>query len=402
MQHNQTLNPQSPKPSLSKDVSNSPSVVSCGTVEDFEFSSDESLVQLPPLSTLPEQLVAMPRKRSNALIQSLSPQDDSFPKQEFNHSRHISLCSRRTRYSTVTDFDGECIPSLLFHTHESGEFDFCHQPDSRFSDMMSCNQGNIFEAHSGLENFTVLEHSDFEDGEQESNSMYFMGDSGTEDNNRYTCKSDDIDGLAVSSGENALPLGKELLNPCNSPKIVKSSQEYETGDEEVVSSGENALPLGKEHHSPFNSTNTVKSSQEYETDDEELISSPDCVEPVSYVAFNKKKHPVEEKLSEASTPERNPGVNFESKNWWVPVRKHRPFKTNYEIYRSSKKNSEGTLRNHLEKAISMPRRAQSESWRTSQVGTKFRKLGSLALRSNLRFCSPYPPEDKRTDACMVM
>jgi len=350
MQNNQTLNPQSPQPSPSKDVASSPSARSFGTVEDFEFSSDESLLKVPSLNTLPEAVVAMPRKRSNALVQPLSPQDD-LSEQEFNHSRNISLSSRKTRYSTVTDFDSECTPSLLFHRLESGEFDFCHQPDNKFSDLMD-SEGNILDVHSDWEDIPVLERSDFGE-EQESNSMYSMGDTVT---NRSMLKSDDIDGLAVSSGQSTVP-----------------------------------------HHNPGNSPKMVKSTQEYETDNEENISSPDCVEPISYVPLYEKNQPVEEKFSEVSTPERQLGMDLKTKSNWIPVRKLHPFKTKCK----KKKNSDGILSNHKKKAVTIHRRTQSESWRTSQVGFKLPKMGSLTL-PNLQFCSPISPEDKRNDSCIIM
>jgi len=221
MQNEQTFNPQSPKPSHSKD-SNSQSVRSFGSVEDFEFSSDESLSKVPSQNTIPEAVVAEPRKRSNALVAPLSPQVNTFYEQECNHLRNISVSSKGTRYSTLTDFDSECIPSLLFNNHESGEFDFSRQPDNKFSDMMNSNKGNILEVvHSDREDFPGLERSDM-------------------------------------------------------------------------------------------------------------------------------------------------------------------------------------LSKHLKKAIPMPRRAQSESCRKSQVGWKFRKIGSLTLPSSLQFCSPCLPEDKRIDACTIM
>jgi len=197
MQSEQNLYPQSPQSSQSKDVRNSPSLRSFGTVEDFELSSDESLSEVPTPNTPPEAVVAMPRKRSNALVEPLSPQVDTFHEREFYHIRNMSASSRRTRNSTLTDFDSECIPSLLFNTHESGEFDFRHQPDTRFSDMMNSNERNIFEVvHSDWEDFPGLERSDFGGEEQESNSMYFMCDTVSENYKRSKLKSDNIDGLS--------------------------------------------------------------------------------------------------------------------------------------------------------------------------------------------------------------
>jgi len=146
----------------------------------------------------------------------------------------------------------------------------------------------------------------------------------------------------------------------------------------------------------------VKSNQRYETDSEDWISSPENAEPISYVPIYKKNRSVEEKSSEVSISERNRGVNSETKSNWIPVRKHQPFKTNYEIYKPRKTNSEGMLSNRLKKAFTMPRRAQSESFRNSRVGLKFPKIGLLTLPSNLQFCSPCPPEEKRTDACIIM
>jgi len=363
MQNEQALNPQSPIRSQSKDIRNSPSFPSFGTVEDFEFS-DDSLSKVPSQNTLPEDVVAVPRKRSNALVEPLSPQVNTFHEQEFYHSRDVSVSSRRTRYSTVTDFNSECIPSLLFNNYESGEFDFCHQPDNKFSDMMNSNERNIFEVvHSDWEDFPGLERSDFEE-EQESNSMYFMGDTVTENYSRSKLKSDDIDGLS-------------------------SQEQY-------------AIPLGKNHHGPFKSPRMVKSNRQYETDSEELISSPDYSQPISYVPLDEKNYSGEQKLSEVRTPERNRGMNFETKSNWIPVRKHHPLKTNHEIYNSRKTISEGMLRKHLKKAFTMPRRAQSESCRKSQVGMNFRKFGSLTIPSNIQFCTPCSPQDNRTDACMIM
>jgi len=361
MQNNQPLNPQSPKSSQSEDVTNSPSVRSFGTVEDFEFSSDESLLKVPSLDKLPEAVVAMPRKRSNTLVQPNSPQDDTFPEQEFHHSRDISLSSRKGRYSTVTDFDSEIITSLLFHKHESGEFDFCHQSDVKFSDMMSSNEEN--EAHSDKEDVPVLEESDFGEEERESNSMHFLGATVTQDHNRSARKSKDINVLAVSSGLNA-------------------------------------VTLGKQHHSPYNHPKMVKSTEEYEMDNEELVSSPENVEPISYVPLYIKNETLEGKFSEVSTPERNRGMSSETKSNWIPVRKRRSLRTNHKVYKSKKKNSDGML--IKKKVITMRRRAQSESLRTSQVGLKFPKIGSLTFRPNLQFCSPISPEDKRTDACIIM
>lgn len=365
MLNKRTLNPQSPK-SQSEDVRNSPSVRSFGTVEDFELSSDESLLKLSSQNKLPEVVVTKPRKRSNAVDQTLPQQVDTFHEHESHHVRDISVSSRRSRYSTMTDFNSACIPSLLFHTHESGEFDFCHQPDNKFSDMMNSNDGDIFDiVHSDWEDLPGLERSDFGEEEQESNSMYFMGDTVIENNNRSKLKSHDNCALTVS------------------PK-------------------QNAFPLGQEHEGSFDSPKIVKSNQEYGTDSEELISSPDYVMPISYVPLYEKNSPVEDKLTEVSTPERNRGVTSETKSNWIPVRKQHPFKTNYEIYKSRKTNSEGMLSNHPKKAITMPRRAQSVSSRTSQVGLKFRKFGSLMLPSNIQFCSPCSPEDKQTDACIIM
>jgi len=145
----------------------------------------------------------------------------------------------------------------------------------------------------------------------------------------------------------------------------------------------------------------VKSNQHYERDSEKLSSSPDYAEPISSVPLYEKNCSAEEKLSEASTPGRNRGVNSETKSNWIPDRKNHPLKTNYEIYKSRKRNSEGMLSNYLKKAITIPRRAQSES-RVSNVGLTFPKFGSFALPSNPQFCSPCSPEDKRTDTCILM
>jgi len=197
MQNKETLNPQSPKPSQWKDNTNSPSVRSFGTVEDFELSSDESLVKVPSQNTQPEAVVPVPRKRSNALVQPLLPQVDTFHEQKFYHSRNISVSSRRSRYSTLSDFDSECIPSLLYNTRESGEFDFFHQPDNKFSKMMNSNKGNIFEVvHSDWKDYPGLERSDFGEEDQESSSMYFVGDTVPENYNRFKLKSDEVDGLS--------------------------------------------------------------------------------------------------------------------------------------------------------------------------------------------------------------
>jgi len=366
MENEQTLNLQSPKPSQSEDVRNSPSFPSFGTVEDFEFSTDESLSKVPSQNTLPEAVVVMPRKRSNALVEPVSPQVKTFHEQDFHHFRNISESSRRTRNSTLTDFNSGSMPTLLFNDHESGEFDFGHQPDNKFSDMMNSNEGNIFEiGHSDWEDCPGLEHSDFEEEEQESNSMYFMGDTITEKFSLSKLKSDDIDRLSLRE--------------------------------------QDALPLGKEHHGPFESPKMVKSNQQYETDSEELISSPDYAQPLSYTALYKNNCSGEEKLSEGSTPERNRGMNSETWRNWIPVRKHNPFKTKYENYKSRKTISEGMLSKHLKKTITMTRRAQSVSRRKSEVGMNFRKFGSMTLPSNLQFCSPCSPEeDKRTDACIIM
>jgi len=366
MQNEQTLNPQSPKPSLSKDVRNSSRVLSFGTVEDFELSSDESLIIVPSQNTPPEPVLPMSRKRSNALAEPLSLQIDAFHEQEFYHIRKISVSSRSTRLSTQSDFDSACIPSLLFNTRESGEFDFFHQPDNKFSNMMNSIEDNIFEVvHSDWEeDYPGLELSDFGEEEQDSDSIYFLGDTITENYNGSKQKSDDIDGLLFWE--------------------------------------HNALPLRKEHHGPNNSPKMVKSNQHYERESEKLSSSPDYAEPISYVPLHENNRSVEEKLSEVSTPERYRGVNSETKNNWIPFRQHNILKTNFENYKSTKINSERKLSSYLKKAITMSRRAQSKSFRKSHVGLKLQKNSSVTTPSNPRFFSTCSPEDKRTDNCTIM